>query len=824
MRFLVVALALAFSLAAVAPLVAANPAVPYCLGSVAPLPNTAPNVIEPAICEMVTGRVFPEAMARPEYAAAGNAGYATDFVSFPEFEAGLDYLAAAYPDKLTVHEVSRSFGLPQTPGGPRDSFPVYIAEITNADSPVPMEDRLEVLFMLSIHGNEKGGREGGFRVLEDLVTGKGFATEAVQNGAGMPTPLAKPTGGEVATYADYLDFMRVFLLWPNPDGWMHDELPYAATPLCTFVAAPTLFCRGNGNGTDLNRQMPTIGWQLQNAERGRIAVNEPEAQGYLTWLVTGHTWNYAIDIHGMLNHENFVAIMMPAGSFSPQEMQRSTRLAETLKERLNNDAHFEDWTTVLGTASTVAEPVAGPADQVWDASPACPPVVGCPRGNPVHAAGSAEFSDWSTVWDAIGYTDSGFSGDFFAQSTGLNAPGYDIELAYNHVTFDSQYEGPGQVMNDFHVHTVRHIVKSFMDAAALDVQVSYETEGTRTLVLSPQYVATNLDDKDDKGKARATPGGWADSNPADDHWQYSAAQPLNARPGKFWTDMVPFLRDGDTPGVLHVANANRLTPGLLANYDTLVIPGSAINQFVSGSAKSNAVADGAADAAQLRIVLDWVNGGGNLVLTDSALEFFDLSGLTTDAVEPTLGYAGAINLDRSHPLTKDVRGEARQMYEPVPLGFQVGDNSPIWGVDAAAFGKLGGDVAGTGYRGSDVSLGRLSLGDGQIQFIGALLPDPTEEFYHPYGLDDYATTYSGNQILRNMLGWTQVFANPPIVITGEGEVQQSANEPPLMAESLEEAKGSGRSSGGAPGLMGAETFFALAGAVGVALLRRRKSA
>ena len=31
----------------------------------------------------------------------------------------------------------------------------------SSKSPLPKEDKLNILFMLSIHGNEKGGREGG---------------------------------------------------------------------------------------------------------------------------------------------------------------------------------------------------------------------------------------------------------------------------------------------------------------------------------------------------------------------------------------------------------------------------------------------------------------------------------------------------------------------------------------------------------------------------------------------------------------------------------------------------------------------------------------
>src|SRR5207244_10533294 len=105
--------------------------------------------------------------------------------------------------------------------------------------------------------------------------------------------------------------------------------------------------------------------------------------------------------------------------------------------------------------------------------------------------------------------------------------------------------------------------------------------------------------------------------------------------------------------------------------------------------------------------------------------------------------------------------------------------------DAAKFKAAGGDAAGYGVQGQSggpelnkVTLGQLKLGKGSIKFIGALLPDPSEEFYHPYGLDDYASTYSGNQILRNMLGWEETFQAPPIVIAGDGKIVQSSNEAP----------------------------------------------
>jgi hypothetical protein len=780
-------------------------------------------VHDASVCEAETGRVFPEAsplsIAGSPYALPGaSTAPTTDFVSFYEFEAGLKYLADKYPDWINVYVVGQSRG--NCPTGPncqdsqRVSHPIYMLEITNKKSPFPMDQRQSLLFMLSIHGNEKGGREGGFRVLEDLVKGIGFAATPVQDGAGMPSPLAKPTGGTVSTYRDYLDFERVFLLFPNADGWAHDEAPFIADPYC---GAGPGFCRTNGHNVDLNRQAPTAGWQ--NPQRD--PVGEPESIGYYNWMLQNKIdWRYAIDIHGMLNHQNFGAIMLPAGAMTPQEMQRSIRLAETLKQRLNADPHFAGWENLFKAGETAE----GTADSTFESNNACVDQSTGPGGHvntcngALNAVGSSQFAEYYTVIDAIGYTDSGFNGDYFAQNSGLNAPGYDIELAYNHITTDSQYEGPGSVFNDFHVQVVRGIVKSFMDAAALDVKISFETRGLRTAYVEPSFVATSLDD------TNKTPGGWADKNPGDDLWDYGTNGGFSARPAQYWDDLKPFVRNGDEPGVLARLTAGTMTADQLAQFQQLVIPGSAIKDLEQ-------------NPSTIPMIKAWVENGGNLVLTDEALRFLDLSGVTNKGVDEINQYMGGIRMDLSKPVfyeyqdtskpeNRNVRGGVKQTYEPTPLGFAVGaDAAPNWFVKPDAFKALGGDVWGITCgttnindlcAGNGVGLGKLALGKGQVQFIGSLLPDPTEEFYHPYGLDPYATTYSGNQILRNMLYMGNVLQNPPVVLTDTGIVQ-SNNEPtattaPAPVETVAPKK--------SPGL-DVLPVIALLGAAAVVLRRRR---
>jgi hypothetical protein len=50
-----------------------------------------------------------------------------------------------------------------------------------------------------------------------------------------------------------------------------------------------------------------------------------------------------------------------------------------------------------------------------------------------------------------------------------------------------------------------------------------------------------------------------------------------------------------------------------------------------------------------------------------------------------------------------------------------------------------------------VTIGELPAGKGHIRVAGALLPQPTEAYDHQFGLEPYATTYTGYTIARNLL-------------------------------------------------------------------------
>jgi hypothetical protein len=192
---------------------------------------------------------------------------------------------------------------------------------------------------------------------------------------------------------------------------------------------------------------------------------------------------------------------------------------------------------------------------------------------------------------------------------------------------------------------------------------------------------------------------------------------------------------------------------------------------------------------------EWVSGGGNLVLTDAALRALpELTSIPGSAVTPQVVYVGqtsfqiceTINADDptvcdanketlDDPLADNVdqfgarfnSGLRRQTFEPTPLGFAIQNSggsdasfSLQYQVEQAAFTAAGGRPAGSSTTSSpdaaapvttQTLLGQIPVGQGHIRVLGALLPQPSEQYDHPLGLEPYAVTYTGYILFCNLI-------------------------------------------------------------------------
>jgi hypothetical protein len=223
----------------------------------------------------------------------------------------------------------------------------------------------------------------------------------------------------------------------------------------------------------------------------------------------------------------------------------------------------------------------------------------------------------------------------------------------------------------------------------------------------------------------------------------------------------------------------------------------------------------------------FVEGGGNLVLTDGALRALpDLNAaIPRSAVSKQNVYVGQVAFSDGeadtldHPLAEDVNqpgsrfnsGMRRQTFEPTPLGFAIQDprfgvndesTSPQFDVDREAWEAAGGSTAATGVNsGSDdaqpvvdrVAIGELEQGEGRIRIAGSLLPQPTQQYDHPLGIEPYAVTYTGYILTGNLLDW-EAPASPPSEPPPSEPPPSSGSEPPPPSQGGPPPGGSGPAS------------------------------
>ena len=389
------------------------------------------------------GRVFPDPLAGCQPGAGvcspfaqGNSP-ATQFIGYQEFVNGMQFLSSKpewrrylevwpldgklgegsgskpgnemFPGndlgRLEFKPSSRyqSAGLPTTTQS-RQKADLFVARVT--DETVPDKGKKRFALSLSIHGIERAGAEGGIRAIEDLVT-------AATTGAGGKRLLPKEAG-ESATFGETLRNVIIYFTLPNPDGWRRGSVQEGGV----------FFQRYNGNGMDLNRDWPDIGF----SHRFYTANSEPETRAFYNFYrgIEANEGQFTAgdDLHGQPFADALSYTMMPHGRHDWPKDARLRNAAVGINHATN--------------AMVSWSPIVQPNDQPQGGEIGCAPdVLGTP-------CSKIYGQTWGTVYDTINYTTAGTLGDWFDSTEGLNAEGIDNEMSFSHldknITFDPHTE------------------------------------------------------------------------------------------------------------------------------------------------------------------------------------------------------------------------------------------------------------------------------------------------------------------------------------------------------------------------------------------------
>ncbi len=593
-----------------------------------------------------------------------------------------------------------------------------------------------------MHGDEIGGREGGARVAEDLAR---MAEEGGTIADGVEG-YESTTGVDPAIHSyevsELLGDEVVYLIHFNPDGWVAGD----NTALGSGGTNGVLYTRGNELGTDLNRQMPTVG----RINPSRNPLQESEMAYGLRFLEEiaaaspGGKLTYGADVHGETQSRAFTDVMYPAGQFDSVKHRQLMAIAERTKSAI-------DATLYAGVPNALEDDVFG-----GDAG------EGIEDSLPTSAADNTvpmKPARWGTVWDTLGYTDTGFIGDYLAAE--LAVTGMDYEIAMNHADARAVGRAWSVVLQENYINATRAIVTTAMAYAQYQDEefaaITIPTDGGRV-----GYVAdvNRVTDTDGPGRLPGPQGHGvgADGRPVPQA-PYSVSQ----------TDWFTDSADTIEGGVTALRSADIADdPATLDAVDTFVIADLDLDR---GQAPADAGGRPVDAAAFWTNVADWVERGGNLVLTDRALRGLALMGVVPDSeiVDVTTYQPYANFVDTDHPMAAGLRGNARQLAEYTLIGYGIGnDASPMTVVQTAAFEAAGGHVvattgnnAGSSDDGTKTAIGELPVGDGIIRITGGLhRPDEGED--HRYGLKDYALTYSGLYVLENSLRWDAPDLGAPV--------------------------------------------------------------
>lgn len=678
------------------------------------------------------GRTFLDALNSTDFIQHGPEAEA-------EFAGGFGLLEDLFPRYAEFTTIDRELKDPNAVSVGNDGVPAWHRDDTGdglpfevaivTDFSVPDKNKGYVLFT-NAHGAEPCGREGAIRFLEDLVI---WATEEPDHILSDATGITGDT--HEITVREALKKTKIYFVDVAPDGWSAGDNRGS-------------YSQSNGAGINNNRVAYQDGWVFPHHEviynNGYSVLTQPEGAAVTKYLMgirkkelNGKPWAAAADMHGPLP---VGAILLHDQGNTARKLVESHDLAERIKQKM--DAVLASYITeygvlghetAAGIVGTVRDEVIGVYERIFG-------------GFPEKAAFlTLKWAEYASIWEHIDYTVSGSFGGWANSNAGLGATSISFEVDC------LSYEPWNPVLMQLFVENIQAIDEAnVVYAATRHNRVDKKKLGATIGYYEHGYTVTDKD-----GNPSPPPPGF----PGTPLVRAIKQTPYSVSNTDYFRDLREVIKDP----IIEVTKRDFKTK--LDRLDAFVIADTTIGH--------------------VRTLKDYVKDGGTLVLTDGAFQALaELTGIDGDAVSLDHAYVGYSDLIRSHPMTEGLYERARQMFDPIGLGYELlmerdqywpcdpdgsceesptQNSAPIWTVDRAIWEEAGGVTVGTadppqdrkvGTEGKDTTrtnVGVMEMGKGRIVIFGALLPMATEDFPHWFGLDAYTISIPGQQLLMNAL-------------------------------------------------------------------------
>ena len=322
---------------------------------------------------------------------------------------------------------------------------VIVVRVT--DERIPDTFKKRYALSLSIHGIERAGAEGGIRAMEDLVTA------ATTDRLDVPI-VPKEVKGNAPTFRATLQNSIIYFTFPNPDGWRRGSMS-----IDDNGDGGVFFQRYNGNGVDVNRDWPDIGFGY----RYYSGLSEPESRALSNFFSDvrriGGPFAAGDDLHGQAEDDALSFTLLPHGR---HDYAKDIRIREASKRINRAQYHATKWS-----------PLIQENDQPRGGGPPCLPGAIGPTCARIYA------QTWGSVYDTINYTTTGALGDWFDSVVGLKADGIDNEMSFSHLDKNTTFEPQTEQL---HVAGNKAIIYSHVIELLDPPLGSFDAQGTKGYV------------------------------------------------------------------------------------------------------------------------------------------------------------------------------------------------------------------------------------------------------------------------------------------------------------------------------------------------------